>query len=141
MSESSSAQQPLRIMVVEDNPIIRDLFSLAIERLQQELDAGEHSVAMREAGDGATAWDRLQEQPADLLVVDLYLPILGGLEIIRRVREDPSLQSTRILAISASIQDARDRSLGAGADRFLQKPLRLVEVLDAVRTLLRLPMP
>ena len=122
-------------MVVEDNPVIRDLFHLGIEKLRHELGSGaEYEVA--QAADGGAAWALLQQAPVDLMVVDLYLPVLSGLELIRRIRQTPVLAAMKILAISASVHDARDRALGAGADMFLQKPLRLFGLLTAIRSLL-----
>ena len=83
------------------------------------------------------AWERVERDPPDLLIVDLYLPVLGGIELIERVRATEATATTRIIAMSASFSDAKDRSLGAGADQFLQKPLRLVDVLDALTSQLR----
>lgn len=142
-------QRKRRLLIVEDNPVIRDLFMLAVSRLREEQTSlaqiggavadGEFEVV--EAEDGSSALDRILESEVDLVVTDLYLPVLSGIELIRRVRNTPSKANTRILAISASIQDARMQSLGAGADSFLPKPLRLIELLDAMRALLRLPTP
>ncbi len=135
----TTTPEPYVVLVVDDNPLIRDSFTAAVQRLN-ERPAGPR-LRLLEADDGATAWERLEEHPVDLLVVDLYIPVLDGLSIITRVREHPTLASTKILAISASIEDARVRSLGAGADRFLQKPLRLVDITDALATMLRLELP
>jgi CheY-like chemotaxis protein len=128
--------QPVRVLVVEDNPVIRDLFKLGIDKLQNELGGGQR-FEVHQAGDGGSAWQYIQNNKVDLVVVDLYLPVLNGIELIHRIRQTEEIAGMRILAISASIQDARDRSLGAGADLFLQKPLRLVDLLEAIRTLLR----
>ena len=80
-------------------------------------------------------------RPIDLAIVDLYIPVLDGLTLIQRIREAPETTTMKVLAISASITDARHRSLSAGADQFLQKPIRMVDVIDAVCTLLRLDPP
>lgn len=127
----------VRILIVEDNPVVRDLCQHAIKRLQQE-----HGVTAQfelvEAEDGATAWRHIQQGGIDLVVADLYVPVLGGLDLIERIRESPERATLKLLAISASLQDARHRSLDAGADMFLQKPMRMVDLLDAIRALLRL---
>ena len=136
MASEQSPAEPLQILIVEDNPLIRDLFVHAIHRLRSEIPDCP-PIEITEVEDGATALDRLEQKRVDLLVVDLYLPILGGIELIKRIRDDPKLAALRILAMSASFTDARDRSLGAGADIFLQKPLLLVDVLESFRTLLR----
>ena len=132
---TSDANQ-IRILVVDDNPLIRDSFTAAVQRLNGRLTG--QTILLLEAGDGAAAWRQFEGQAIDLLVVDLYIPVLDGLSIIARVREHPTLATTKILAMSASIEDARVRSLGAGADRFLQKPIRLVDIVDALVSLLKL---
>ncbi len=129
--------RPYRVLIVEDNPVIRDLFVLGIDKLREGLAGARREVEVTQAEDGATAWKSVQEAEVDMVVVDLYLPVLNGLDLIRRIRETPRLANTKILAISASIQDARDRSLSAGADQFLQKPLKLVDLLDALKSLLK----
>jgi CheY-like chemotaxis protein len=126
----------VRVLVVEDNPVIRDLLNHGVRRLAQELETCP-AIEVIEVEDGATAWDRIKDGTIDLVVVDLYLPVLGGIELITRIRDTPEIAHTKILAMSASFSDAKDRSLGAGADTFMQKPLRLVDLLDNLRTLLR----
>jgi CheY-like chemotaxis protein len=133
--------QRVKILVVEDNPVIRDLFRLGIDKLQNEKGANTLQFAVEQAADGGSAWKYIENNPVDLVVVDLYLPVLNGLDLIERIRSSASLRSMKILAISASIHDARDRSLVAGADLFLQKPLRLVDLLEAIRSLLHVQAP
>ena len=93
---------------------------------------------MTEAVDGATGWARIMETKFDLIVVDLYIPVLDGLELIKRIRENPDTAAMRILAMSASLIDAKQRSLGAGADYFIQKPLRSAELVFTLNSLLKL---
>ena len=134
MASAAPTAEPLVVLVVEDNPLIRDLFHHAVRKLAAEYP---RPIQLLEVGDGATAWEHLAANPVDLLVVDLYLPVLGGIELIKRVRDKPEVAATKILAMSASYTDAKSRSLLAGADQFIQKPLQLVDVLDCLRSLLR----
>ncbi|MCK5688151.1 response regulator [Myxococcota bacterium] len=133
--QESNEKQPLRVLVVDDNPLIRDSFAAAISRLNTNQ---KRSIHVAEASDGATAWGVMEKFGADLIVVDLYIPVMTGLDLITKIRDSSDLASTKILAISASIEDARSRSLEAGADVFLQKPLRLVELVDSITNLLKL---
>jgi len=131
------SELPLRrILLLEDNPMIRESFAHAVGRLAAETKTARFELLQAE--DGGTAWELLQLHSFALVVTDLYVPVLSGLDLIARIRESEALHATRVLAISASIEDARMRALGTGADMFLQKPLRLVDVLDAVRSLLHL---
>lgn len=137
-TEAPADDGPVRIVVVDDNPIIREAVSVAVQRLNDKCD---HRIQLFEAEDGATAWSRIINNEIDLVIVDLYIPVLSGLDLIERIRESPDIATTKILAISASITDARIRSLSAGADQFLQKPVRLVDLIDAICALLHLDPP
>lgn len=134
----AAARSVLRVLIVEDNPVIRDLFLLGMNKLKSQL-PGDPIIEVQQAEDGAQAWTLLVKGGVDLLVVDLYLPVLNGLDLIKRLRDNDGLKDIKILAISASIQDARDRSLGAGADQFLQKPLRLTDLMLALKELVAHP--
>ncbi len=136
MVDAKDTVEPIRVLVVEDNPLIRDLLTHGIHRLQEDLEDCP-PIDILEADNGATAWDRIGSSKIDLIVVDLYMPVLGGIELITRIRNTDGIAATKILAMSASYSDAKDRSLGAGADQFIQKPLRLVDLLDSLQTLLR----
>jgi signal transduction histidine kinase/ActR/RegA family two-component response regulator len=86
-----------------------------------------------EAVNGATALELAQRRSPDLVFMDLVMPVMDGFEAIRRLRADPALGSVRIVALSASAFDTtRARSLSAGCDEFLSKPVRLNEVLDTL---------
>ncbi len=126
-------QEVKTVLVVEDNPIIRDLMRYAVARYSRD---NHIETNVCEVGDGAEALDILQDHNIDLLVCDLYMPVLGGIELIERVRSNPDTQSLKVLAMSSSFIDARTRSLDAGANLFLQKPLQLCEVLNAFGSLL-----
>lgn len=136
MQYPSESNGQLLMLIVEDNPVIRDLIRHAAKKFVNEKRGSQRGLAFEEVGDGAAALEFLKTRDVSLLVVDLYLPILGGIDLIRRVRETPALENTPIMAMSASYVDARSRSLGAGADYFLQKPLRLVDVMDGFESLL-----
>jgi CheY-like chemotaxis protein len=86
-----------------------------------------------EAVNGATALELAQRRKPDLVFMDLVMPVMDGFEAIRRMREEPTLASVKIVALSASAFDTtRARSIRAGCDDFLSKPVRLNEVLNAL---------
>jgi CheY-like chemotaxis protein len=135
---AAEASAPWRVLVVDDNPLIRDSVVFAVQRLNERLQPDSRKLQLYEAEDGATAWDRIVDEKIDLVIADLYIPVMTGLRLIEKIRETPETAATKILAISASIEDARVASLGAGADLFLQKPIRLVDLMDALTNLLKL---
>jgi CheY-like chemotaxis protein len=138
MQEPDDGARHLRLLVVDDNPLIRDSVAAAVQRINARMARANVVLHLYEVEDGATAWDRVNDTALDLVIVDLYIPVLDGLGLIARIRNCAATAAVKVLAISASIEDARVRSLGAGADQFLQKPLRLVDLTDAIGNLLKL---
>ena len=109
-----------RILVVDDEPAQRSLLRRILERAGHEV---------FDAGDGAAALQAVRESPPDLLVTDMMMPVMGGAELIRRLRCEPATAGIPILAASG------DPSLAVGADAVCTKPYswrHLVEVADAL---------
>jgi len=119
----------IRILVVEDDPDI----SALVERYLRK--AG-FDVAVK--GSGRDALAVIAAQPPDLLVLDLMLPQVDGLEICRVVRSDPKLASIPIIMVTARTEESeRIAGLELGADDYLAKPFSPAELVARVRALLR----
>ena len=103
-----------RILIVDDQPNVRLVFRTALES------AG-YSVS--EVEDGASALDRLEESPADLVLLDLKMPGIGGMETLRRLRDAGNDVPVVIVTAHGSIPDAV-QAMKFGAIDFLSKPLR-----------------
>jgi phosphate regulon transcriptional regulator PhoB len=118
-----------KILVVEDEADIRELLRY---NLAQE------GFAVEEAGDGAEALDRITRRAPDLLVLDLMLPQMSGLELCRRMRSNPETVKLPILVVTAKSAEV-DRILGLemGADDYVVKPFSPREVVARVKALLR----
>jgi signal transduction histidine kinase/DNA-binding LacI/PurR family transcriptional regulator/DNA-binding NarL/FixJ family response regulator len=94
---------------------------------------------MLEAADGPTALAHAQAQRPDLILLDLLMPGLSGVEVARAIRCQPDLRSMAIIATSASVFDIdRQQSLLAGCDAFLPKPIRVELLLELLATHLEL---
>ena len=112
--------------MVEDEARLRELLRLYLER------AG---YAVREAADGRAALNAFDEDPPDLLIVDLMLPKLQGEALIRAIREDTQVP---ILIASAKRSDVeRIAGLRLGADDYLPKPFNVHELVERVNAILR----
>ena len=128
----SNADRPSRprVLVVEDERDIAELVKHTIER------GGDIDVAIVSSGDAAlkTAADH----PPDLIVLDLNLPVVSGLEVCRLLRGRPTTKSVPIIMLTArSSENDRVIGLDVGADDYITKPFSTRELAARVRAALR----
>jgi two-component system chemotaxis response regulator CheY len=118
-------------LVVDDSPAMRRQLAVALQRVP-----GLKSV---EAVDGAEAWRKLASGTFDILLTDVNMPTLDGLKLISLVRSGGAHQGIPVVVITTEGAEAdRRRALSLGANSYLVKPVEAGQVVDAVRTLLRL---
>jgi DNA-binding response OmpR family regulator len=116
------------ILVVDDEPPILELVRFTLE---------DEQIRVLEADDGVKALEAALAARPDLILLDVQMPRLDGLEVCRRLRADASLAGTRIVMLTAAGQDAdRARGLAAGADEYLTKPFSPLALFTLVRSLL-----
>jgi uncharacterized protein (TIGR02266 family) len=133
---AKAVRRGYRVLVVEDNPHVVEMYEYALRKLG----SGDSSVKVEYAGNGHDALSRLEEPPhVDLVMADIYMPVMDGFTLIERMRGDPALRGIPILVISAAASDARERALELGVDVYLQKPVQFADIIATVRTLLRIP--
>jgi two-component system chemotaxis response regulator CheY len=113
------------ILVVDDEPIVRNLVRRTLETVGHEV---------TEAEDGEVALAASREKPVDLVVADLFMPVMDGLQLIVQLREESP--DTKVVAISGSVYERRPRFLEI-AGRMeqvitLAKPFTSEELLAAV---------
>jgi len=125
-----------RVLVVEDNPHIVGMYEYALRKLRSA--GGPVDVVVEFAGNGHEALARLAEQPADLMMADLYMPVMDGFTLVERLRADPRLRSTPVMVISGGDAEAERRALALGVDVFLRKPVQFAAIIGTVRALLHL---
>jgi DNA-binding response OmpR family regulator len=119
-----------RILVVEDEADIAGLIRHALER------GGDTSVEVVGAGDAAL--DAVKARTPDLVILDLSLPGLGGLEVCRLIRARPATATLPIIMLTARSSEAdRVSGLDVGADDYMTKPFSLRELSARVRAVLR----
>lgn len=121
----------LHALVVDDSPSMRTQLRYALGRLP--------GVVTSEAGDGADAWRKLSSAAFDILLTDINMPVLDGLKLVALVRQGGPHQRIPIVVITTEGAEAdRRRALALGASTYLVKPVQAPQVVDAVRTLLRI---
>src|SRR5712692_6382950 len=118
-----------QVLVVEDEKDIRDLIVLHLSR---------EGFRCRSASNGVDALAEVRSAQPDLVVLDLMLPGLGGLEVCRRLRGEPATASLPIIMLTAKA-DGVDRVVGLelGADDYVVKPFSPKELVARVRAVLR----
>ena len=90
------------------------------------------------AAGGEEGLESARKHHPDLLLLDMMMPGIDGVEVIRQIRSEPDLRRLRIIALTGDVTRARLQSVfEAGADRFVAKPFRIPELLDSVRSILR----
>jgi len=125
------SQRRLCILVVEDNAVNQKLAQKMLERMG-------HTVSV--AGSGAEALEAVEGTPFDLVLMDVQMPGMDGLEATRRIREQEKNRGTRlpILAMTAyAMKEDKDRCLEAGMDAYLSKPITARELYDGIESVVR----
>ena len=122
-----------RVLIVEDERDIRDLVLFHLER---------EGFQVSSASSGEEALRQVRHASPDLVLLDLMLPAMGGLEVCRKLRQDPATVALPIVMLTAK-GDEVDRVLGLelGADDYIVKPFSPKELLARVRAVLRRAKP
>jgi two-component system alkaline phosphatase synthesis response regulator PhoP len=116
------------VLIVDDEPNIVQLVRITLE---------DSRVQVLEAADGTTALDRAAVFRPDLVLLDIDLPDVSGLEVCRRLKEDADLAKMKIVMLTAAAQrEDIVRGLAAGADEYLTKPFSPVRLLSLVEQLM-----
>ena len=124
-----STDRQLRFLVVDDNEDIRDVFCRLVER------AG-HEAAT--AYDGQDAVETLEREKFDVMLLDLTMPRMTGVEVVRWLRDRPDVApDLRIVVISARAGENRAVLQELGITTVMQKPLRIQQLTDLIAETLR----
>lgn len=116
------------ILVVDDEASVVEVVSLYLKR---------EGFSVRTARDGREALDAIQENPPALVVLDLMLPKVAGMEIMRRLRDDPTNNTPVIMLTARSQETDRIYGLEMGADDYMVKPFSPAELVARVKAVLR----
>jgi two-component system cell cycle response regulator DivK len=119
----------IRILYIEDN---RENLLLVRRILEAE------GFSVTGAPDGPSGLETAAEMQPDLILLDINLPEIDGYDLAKRFRQTPGLQQVPILAVTANVMHGdRERTLEAGCDGYIQKPIEVDRLPDQVRAALR----
>lgn len=119
-----------RVLVIDDNPY-------ALQTIEGALNGTGYQVET--ALSGAEGLEKAASSPPDAVLLDLLMPGIDGLEVLRRIREDPSLAEVPVIVVtSLDERPARIEALKAGADDFIGKPVNVPELRARLGTLAKL---
>ncbi|MEB3160637.1 MAG: response regulator [Synechocystis sp.] len=123
-----------KILMVDDEPHIIILLEQVFEALEDD-----YGVELLTATEGETALALVQSQRPQLVILDVMLPKISGLEVCKRVKTDPDLSTTVVILLTAKGQQFdRQTGLAMGADYYMTKPFRPRELFTQAKTILGL---
>lgn len=122
------------LLVVDDSKVMREMIVACLR--------ADGSLRFSHAGSGLEAIEQLSLRKFDLVILDLNMPDIGGLEVVEFIRGQDRLRKLPIVIVTTRGDGAsREQALGAGASRFLVKPFEPEVILGEVQTLLAQPAP
>jgi signal transduction histidine kinase/DNA-binding response OmpR family regulator len=130
----ASFARPPRILLADDLPENRELVTALIEKL-------EHKCSIRIATNGREAVEAFQQETFDLILMDVQMPEMGGIEAVAALRdiESSSGRHSPVIALTANaMKGDRERYLAAGMDSYIAKPINAKELLREIRRILAL---
>lgn len=119
--------RPMRVLLVEDAPFLRYAFGRLLRM---------HGFEVREANDGREALECVSKFRPQLVLTDLMMPVMDGIELIRRLHDDPQTGQLPVVAITADATEQAERmAREAGAVDVITKPIDLPALLGRLRDL------
>lgn len=128
-NQGQAAQQKLKVLVIDDELNIIEFIKLGL---------GYEGFQVESAMDGPQGLAAAQRIAPDIVILDLMMPGMDGLEVCRRLRTNPTTQDVPVLMLTAK-DEVNDRvtGLNSGADDYLVKPFDFVELLARIKAILR----
>lgn len=116
------------ILVVEDNPLNLELVTCLLES---------NRIEVTQAVDGLEALNRIKNSIFDLVLLDIQLPGMGGLEVLKHIKESPALQQTKVVALTAqALVGDKERFIDAGCIGYISKPIDVFRFMDELNIFL-----
>ncbi len=118
-----------KLLIIEDERSLQEVLTYSLEK---------EGIAVSVASDGQDGLRRVAAELPDIVILDLMLPLIDGLEVCRQIRSSPRTQATRILMLTARSEEV-DEIVGfnMGADDYVTKPFKIKPLVHRIKALLR----
>ncbi len=118
-------------LIVEDSPMMRQLLVFALSRVK--------NLNVLEADDGVDALKKLASGRFDIILVDINMPIMDGLKLVKRIRSDEVHRDVPVMIVTTEgAEEDRQRALQLGANAYVTKPIQAPQVIAEVKKLLKI---
>ena len=125
------AAMPKKVLIAEDQPDSRQLMADIISRFRP------YGVETITAANGSEALEMARKEKPALILLDMMMPGMSGLEVCQQIKTDPDLKATRVIVVSARVQpEDRRQAAEAGADEYLTKPFDINAMVERVQVAL-----
>jgi len=117
-----------RILIVDDDASTRKLYAKVLRHIP--------GIIISEAADGVEAMEKIKKSPPDIVVCDLQMPRMDGIELCRRIKADPESELSDLYVIIVSAREAKEdkiKCMSEGADDYLTKPVDPDELIARVK--------
>lgn len=127
MKKATSKKKPGRILIVEDNSDSRDILAKLLRMCGYEVIS---------ASDGESGYATALDELPDLIITDINMPVMDGIELLKKVRSEALLAKTAVLVVTAFGGEAAREAIAAGADASAAKPFDFDGFIKTVESLL-----
>jgi len=115
----------LKVLMAEDEP---DILRVMAKKIRSE------GYDVLTARDGQEAWEKIQDEVPDVILLDINMPKLSGFDVLKKVRENPAGKWQPVIIISARRElEAMEKSYSMEADHYIAKPCEIADVLKAIK--------
>ncbi len=121
----------IKVLIADDEPDVREIMAKWVKNEGYEVVT---------AGDGAEAWEKIQKDVPDIILLDLMMPQMNGFEVLKNLRENPPTEKWQPVIIISALGELEDikKGLDLEADHYITKPCSLDNVLKAIRIMVSL---
>ena len=124
-------KKEISVLIVEDSPTMRQLVAMSLKKIG--------NVKITEAGDGVDGLKKISQEKFDVIFIDINMPLLDGLKLVKMIKEDPSSNKIPVVIITTDLSSESKRiSESLGVDAYLTKPVQTKTIYSTVKSILKL---